>query len=115
MSEFAPSTSPAADGIPVCFQITTKGGAVIDTEAERYPDIQTATMRAGEWMKLPPGESLTLITYEGDGGVVRIDEIEHIAVLPETKMAALYVTYRYEAEKMRAEIAAMQEEEGTTK
>lgn len=107
------STSPTPNTVAVCFQITTKGMAVIDSEPELFPNIETATRRASEWMDLPAGQTLTLMTYEGDGAVVRVEEIEHIAVIPEAKMAELYKTYRYEAQRAQAEMIAAQEQEGT--
>lgn len=91
-------TDPLPDGwVWVCFQFVTRGGAVIDTKPEGWPDIEAATTRAEEFMNLPPGKNIRLITYEGDGGVVRVSELEHIAVFPLTKIEALYKEYEKEA------------------
>lgn len=97
-------TSPAADGpVRVCFQFVTKGGAVIDSEPEEWPSVLAATKRAEEWMNLPAGKTIAFITYEGDGAVVRPDETEFIAVLPEKKMADLYETYKQAAAEQNQE------------
>lgn len=81
----------------VCFQFVTRGGAVIDTKPEGWPSIEEATKRAEEFMNLGPQRSLTLTTFEGDGGVVRTSELEHIAVFPMAKIEALYQEYEKEA------------------
>lgn len=81
----------------VCFQFVTRGGAVIDTKPEGWPNIQAATGRAEEYMNLPGHRSLSLISFEGDGGVVRVSELEHIAVFPMAKIEALYKQYEKEA------------------
>lgn len=81
---------PSPRGIMVCFQFVTKGGAVIDTEPELWDSIVAATRRAEEWMNLPEQKTISFVNYEGDGAVVRAGEIEHAAVIPAAKMAALY-------------------------
>lgn len=83
----------------VCFEFVTKGGAVIDSEAEEWPSIRDATTRAEEWMNLPADKTISFVTYEGDGAVVRVHEVEHIAVIPEAKMAKQYEEYRNLAEE----------------
>lgn len=83
----ADETAPA---VMVCFQLITRGGAVIDTEPESWPSITAASTRAAEWMALPPEKTITFTTFEGDGAVVRPSEIEHIAVMKAEKMANLY-------------------------
>lgn len=80
----------------VCFQFVTRGGAVIDTRPEGWPSIDEATKRAGEFMNLQGNSSLSLTSYEGDGGVVRVSELEHIAVFPMAKIEALYKKYEEE-------------------
>jgi len=76
--------------VSLCFQFVTKGGAVIDTEPEPWPSILEATKRAEELMNLSPGKTISLITFEGDGAVIRAEEIEHAAVMTEEKMRGLY-------------------------
>lgn len=86
-------TAPTSDkpSVSVCFQFVTKGGAVVDTEAEEFPSIKDATTRAEEWMNLqPPSRTIAFVTYEGDGAVVRSGEIEHVAVMTAEKMAGIY-------------------------
>lgn len=88
----------------VCFQFVTKGGAVIDTEPELQPSMQRATAQAAEWMEYTDrtaNKTIAVVTYEGDGGVIRVSELEHVAVMPAEKMAAVYA----EAEKMREELS----------
>src|SRR3546814_13258127 len=84
-----PRTAPTSY-VSGCFQCVTKGVAVVDTEPEDWISIQDATKRAEEFMNLPPAKSLAFTTYEGDGAVIRAGEIEHIAVMPATKMAKIY-------------------------
>lgn len=83
-----PTSKPA--GVMVCFQFVTKGNAVVDTEAEEFPSVAEATKRAEEWMNLPPHKTLSFVTYEGDGAVIRSGEIEHVAVMTAEKMARIY-------------------------
>ncbi len=93
------SDQPLPDGwIWVVFQFVTRGGAVIDTRPEGWPKIDDATDRAEELMNLPLGKTLRVITFEGDGGVIRVSELEHIAVFPASKIEALYEQYKKEAE-----------------
>jgi len=83
--------SPASNTVHVCFQFVTKGGAVVDTEPEPFPSMQHATRRAEEWMNLdPPSKTISLVTFEGDGAVLRAGEIEHAAVMTAEKMARIY-------------------------
>src|SRR3546814_1362855 len=84
-----PRTAPTSY-VSGCFQCVTKGVAVVDTEPEGWISVQYATKRAEEFMNLPPAKSLAFTTYEGDGAVIRAGEIEHIAVMPATKMAKIY-------------------------
>jgi hypothetical protein len=74
----------------VCFQFVTKGGAVVDTEPESFPDIMAATKRAEEFMNLPPQKTISFLTFEGDGAVLRAGEIEHTAVMTAEKMTRIY-------------------------
>lgn len=82
-------TAPTSE-VMVCFQFVTKGGAVIDTEAEPFPSVLAATQRAEEWMNLPANKTIAFVTFEGDGAVVRAGEIEHAAVMTAAKMAKVY-------------------------
>lgn len=91
----ADETAPA---VMVCFQLITRGGAVIDTEPESWPSITAASTRAAEWMALPSERVITFTTFEGDGAVVRPSEIEHIAVMKAEKMASLYEEMAQNAE-----------------
>ena len=93
-------TAPTSSSGPllVCFQFVTKGGAVIDTEPEEWPSIKVATERAKEWMELK-GQTISFVTFDGDGAVVRTDDIEHTAAMPAAKMAALYEAAKLEAQK----------------
>lgn len=81
---------PTDGGVMICFQFVTKGGAVIDTEAEEWATMKDAMTRAEEWMNLSPSRTISFVTFEKDGAVVRPGETEHIAVMPAQKMAALY-------------------------
>lgn len=92
-------TTDAAPTIKVCFQFVTKGSAVIDSEAEEWSSIKEATERAEEWMNLPAGKTIAFATYEGDGAVVRVEELEYIHVMPAEKMAKVYA----EAEAFKEE------------
>ena len=87
-------TSPAADrpdSVLVCFQFVSEGGAVIDSEPERFPSMAAATRRAEEWMNLdPPSRTIAFNTFEGDGAVIRAGKIEHVAVMTAEKMTAIY-------------------------
>lgn len=83
-------TSDQPAGVMVCFQFVTKGNAVVDTEAEEFESVAAATKRAEEWMNLPPQKTLSFVTYEGDGAVLRSGEIEHVAVMRAEKMASIY-------------------------
>ena len=87
--EFPPIPEPPAGQIMVCFQVVTQGGAVVDTEPEPWPDIDSATKRAKEWMELR-GKTIHFTTFEGDGAVIKTDTIEHIAVMRAQKMMDLY-------------------------
>jgi len=75
--------------VSVCFQFVTEGGAVVDTEPEDWVSIDAATKRAKEWMDMK-GQTIAFTSFDGDGAVVRTDKIEHIAVMPAAKMAAIY-------------------------
>lgn len=62
------------------YEIVTKGGAVIHTSEEEYPTIRAAAEKAQEWMDMK-GATMLVDTYEGGAAVLRLDEVEHIAVL----------------------------------
>jgi hypothetical protein len=82
-------TAHTSEPLKVCFQFVTKGGAVMDTEPEEFPNIQAATKRAQEWMELK-GRVLAFTSFEGYGVSMRTDEIEHITAMPAAKMAELF-------------------------
>lgn len=73
----------------VCFQFVTKGRAVINSSPEPQPSMAAALEQAKTWMGFK-GQTLSFTTWDGGGAVVRVDEVEHIAVLTPEQMARLH-------------------------
>lgn len=100
----------------LCFQFVTRGRAVINSEPEEQDSVEAATAQAKAWMALK-GQTLAFGTYDSGGAVVKVDELEHVAVMTPETMARLYaddaeLVRRGRVEGLRTALAAVENPDG---
>ncbi len=60
-------------------QYVTKGGAIIDSPADKFGSIEAAAKAAGELLEMDDRTALLINTVTGGMAAVRVDQIDHIA------------------------------------